>query len=80
MGPPARTRTDAYVEGRRSESGAPFSTMVSDLLRKERAAEEQERLDQALTLDAEAHVAFARATASTSSRIVGSAEAAAPEP
>ena len=43
----------AYLERRAREHGTAISTELADLVARERAADEQARLDQALALDAE---------------------------
>ena len=51
----------AFVERRASEHGTAFSTELADIVARDRAADEQRRLDEALALDAEDNRQFARA-------------------
>jgi molybdopterin converting factor small subunit len=62
---------DVYerVEAKSSLAGAPFSTTLSELVRRALEREDQARLDEALRLDAEANVAFARAVGIVTARV-----------
>lgn len=53
----------AFLEERARKNGRPFSTELAEVVARERAADEQARLDAALALDAEENRRFARATA-----------------
>jgi hypothetical protein len=52
----------AFLEGRAKERGTAVSTELAEIVARERAADEQRRLEQALALDAEDNHRFARAT------------------
>jgi hypothetical protein len=49
--------------------GAPFSTTLAELVRRALEREDQARLEEALRLDAEANVSFAREAGVVASRV-----------
>ena len=51
----------AFLESRAREHGTALSAELAEIVRRERAADEQDRLDRALALDAEDNRRFARA-------------------
>jgi plasmid stability protein len=51
----------AFLEDRAREHGKPVSAELAEIVARERAADEQRRLEQALALDAEDNRRFARA-------------------
>ncbi len=61
----------AFVSQRRMERHESMSAAIAESIRNDMIAERQARLDEALALDAEDGLAFARATGATTSRIVG---------
>ena len=52
----------AFLESRAKEHGTAVSAELAEIVARERAVDEQHRLDQALALDAEDNRRFARAT------------------
>jgi hypothetical protein len=60
----------AFVTRRQQERHESLSAVVADAIRREMVAERQARLDEALALDAEENVAFARASAAVASRVI----------
>lgn len=54
----------------RAKGRGGVSSVVSEVLRKERDLEDQERLEQALQLDAEANLEYARAAAPSNAQLV----------
>ena len=58
---------------RSQEAGAPFSTTLTDAVRRGLEAESQERLEQALELDRQANAAFAAEVGPVSARVLGRA-------
>jgi hypothetical protein len=50
-----------FLENRARERGTAVSAELADIVARERAAEDQRRLDEALVLDAEDNRRFARA-------------------
>ncbi|OGN86836.1 MAG: hypothetical protein A2X23_02295 [Chloroflexi bacterium GWC2_73_18] len=64
----------ALVERRASEHGVPFSTELADLVRRELDAEEHERLEAALALDAEENTRFAGAIEPVTAEMLRSLE------
>ena len=62
---------DVYdrVEARSSLAGASFSATISELVRRALEREDQARLEEALKLDFEANVAFARAVSVVTARV-----------
>lgn len=59
-----------YIARRSQERGTAVSATIAEVIRREWAAERQERLVRALALDAESGVAFARAAAPSISRVI----------
>ena len=57
------------VEAKSTLSGAPFSATLSELVRRALEREDQARLEEALRLDAEANLAFAREASVVTARI-----------
>jgi hypothetical protein len=55
----------AFLEGRAKERGTAVSSVLAEIVAKERAEEQQRRLDEALALDAQENRAFARTTSAT---------------
>jgi hypothetical protein len=53
----------AFLESRAREHGTALSTELAEVVARERAADEQRRLDEALALDAEDDRSFARGVA-----------------
>lgn len=64
----------AFVERRASAHGTAFSAELADIVARERAADEQRRLDEALALDAEDNRQFARAASLAARESFGDAE------
>lgn len=64
---------DVYdrVEARSSLAGASFSATISELVRRALEREDQARLEEALKLDFEANVAFARTVSVVTARVWG---------
>ena len=60
----------AFVARRRDERQESMSAAIAESIRRDMLAERQARLDEALALDADANVAFARASGAVASRIV----------
>jgi len=52
----------AFLESRARERGTAVSAELAEIVARERAADEQRRLDEALALDAEESRRFARTT------------------
>jgi plasmid stability protein len=52
----------AFLESRAREHGTAVSTELAEIVARERAADEQRLLEQALALDAEDNRRFARGT------------------
>jgi N-methylhydantoinase A/oxoprolinase/acetone carboxylase beta subunit len=52
----------AFLESRARERGTAVSAELAEIVDRERAADEQRRLEQALALDAEDNRRFTRAT------------------
>ena len=67
------------VEAKSRLAGTPFSTTLAEIVRRALEREDQARLEEALRLDAEANLAFAKATGVVVSRIVAGLEDA-PKP
>jgi len=63
-----------FVMRRYRERGGSVSATIAASIRAEMIAERQTRLDAALALDAEENLAFARATAATTARILDATE------
>ncbi|HEX7492271.1 MAG TPA: hypothetical protein VF337_11280 [Candidatus Limnocylindrales bacterium] len=59
----------AFLESRAKERGAAVSSVLAEIVAKERAEDQQRRLDEALALDAQDNVAHVR-TASAAVREV----------
>jgi hypothetical protein len=59
----------SFLEGRARERGTAVSTELAEIIARERAADNQRRLDEALALDAQDNLTFAR-TASAAVREV----------
>jgi len=57
------------VEAKSSIAGASFSATISELVRRALEREDQARLEEALRLDFEANVAFARAVSVVTARV-----------
>jgi hypothetical protein len=53
----------AFLESRARESGTAVSAVLAEIVARERAADEQARLDKALAMDAEDNRRFVRLTA-----------------
>ena len=64
----------AFLEARAREHGTAVSAELADIVARERAADDQRRLDEALTLDAEDSRAFARTTAAAVREVFGESE------
>lgn len=64
----------AFLERRAGEHGTALSTELADIVARERAADEQHRLDEALALDAEDNRRFARAASLAARESFGDAE------
>lgn len=62
---------DVYdrVESKSSLAGASFSATLSELVRRALEREDQARLEEALKLDFEANVAFARSVSVVTARV-----------
>jgi len=52
----------AFIESRARENGTAVSAELAEIVARERAADQQRRLDEALALDAEDNSRFARTT------------------
>jgi Arc/MetJ-type ribon-helix-helix transcriptional regulator len=50
----------SFLESRAKERGTAVSSVLAEIVAKERAEDQQRRLDEALELDAEGNRAFAR--------------------
>ena len=64
----------AFLERRAQEHGTAVSTELAEIVARERREDEQRRLDQALAVDAEDSVRFARATSLAVREAFGSDE------
>jgi hypothetical protein len=64
----------AFLEHRAKERGTALSTELADVVARERDAEEQRRLDEALALDADDNRRFARAAGLAARESFGDAE------
>jgi hypothetical protein len=62
----------AFVSRRKHERGITMSAAIAESIRRDMVAERQARLDQALALDAEDNLTFARAAGVVVSRSVTS--------
>jgi len=60
----------AFVARRRDERQQSMSAAIAESIRRDMLAERQARLDEALSLDAEANVAIARASGAAVSRVI----------
>lgn len=61
----------AFVSQRRLERHESMSAAIAESIRNDMVAERQARLDEALALDAQDNLTFARTAAATTARIVG---------
>jgi hypothetical protein len=64
----------AFLESRARERGTALSAELAEIVARERVADEQRRLDQALALDAEDNRNFARATSVAAREVLGNVE------
>lgn len=64
----------AFLESRARERGTAVSAELAEIVDRERAADEQRRLEQALALDAEDNRRFTRATSLAVREAFGDAE------
>jgi hypothetical protein len=64
----------SFLERRAGERGTALSTELADIVAREKAADEQRRLDEALALDAEDNRRFASATSLAARESFGNAE------
>ena len=64
----------AFLEARARERGTAVSAELAEIVARERAADEQARLDRALELDAEDNRRFARSTAHAAREVFEEAE------
>jgi hypothetical protein len=64
----------AFLESRARERGTALSAELAEIVARERVADEQRRLDQALALDAEDNERFARATSAAAREALGNVE------
>ena len=60
----------AFVSRRRDEQQGTMSAAIAESIRRDMLAERQARLDAALALDADADLAFARASGGVVSRVL----------
>lgn len=60
----------AFVSRRREEQQMTMSAAIAESIRRDMLAERQARLDEALALDAEANLAFARSSGGVVSRLL----------
>lgn len=60
----------AFVSHRREEQGGTMSATIAESIRRDMLAERQARIDEALALDADANLAFARASGGVVSRVL----------
>ncbi|MGD0247913.1 MAG: hypothetical protein ABSB75_02565 [Candidatus Limnocylindrales bacterium] len=64
----------AFLESRARERGTAVSAELAEIVARERAADEQIRLEQALALDAEDNRSFARAASRAAREAFGEPE------
>jgi plasmid stability protein len=64
----------AFLEDRAREHGRAVSAELADIVSRERQADEQRRLDEALALDAEDNRALARLTSAAVREVLGESE------
>ena len=64
----------AFVENRARERGTAVSAELAEMVRHELEADQQRRLDAALTLDADENRRFARATSLAAREAIGESE------
>lgn len=64
----------AFLESRARERGTAVSAELAEIVGREHAADEQSRLDRALTLDAEDNRRFTRATSLAAREAFGDTE------
>jgi hypothetical protein len=64
----------SFLESRARERGTALSSELAEVVRRERDADEQRRLDQALALDADDNRRFARATSPAAREAFGDPE------
>ena len=63
-----------FVERRAKEHGTAVSAELADIVARERAADDQRRLDEALALDAEDNRTFARMTSAAVREVFNDSE------
>lgn len=64
----------AFLEDRAKEHGTAVSAELAEIVARERAADQQRRLDEALALDAQDNRTFARATSVAAREAFGESE------
>ena len=64
----------AFLERRATEHGTAVSTELAEIVAREREADDQRRLDQALALDADDNRTFARATSAAVREVMSESE------
>ena len=64
----------AFLERRATEHGTAVSTELVEIVAREREADDQRRLDQALALDADDNRTFARATSAAVREVMSESE------
>lgn len=64
----------AFLESRAREHGTAVSSELADIVARERAADQQRRLDEALALDAEDNRSFTRTTSAAVREVFSESE------
>jgi plasmid stability protein len=64
----------AFVESRAKEHGTAVSAELAAIVARELQADQQRRLDEALTLDADENRRYARTTSSAAREVFGESE------